>query len=142
MVHICNFCPGKVFKKNVLLMFHKFGDDITVYVRYDGISENYSCRSFRFEGCKFFDSYLGLDTFTVFSLTCRATDRIFVLITLVFLTIYFFILYYFKTVEGCKVVKIFIARCFEFCNFFWCDEFFSLITIVNTFILEIFVTIF
>ena len=58
MVHICNFYPGKVFNNNLFLMFHRFGNDITVYVLYDGISKNYSCRSFRFGGCRFFGSYL------------------------------------------------------------------------------------
>ena len=38
MVHICNFCPGKVFNNNVFLMFHRFGDDITVYVLYPRIT--------------------------------------------------------------------------------------------------------
>ena len=44
MVHICNFCLGKVFHNNVFLMFSRFGDDITIYVLYDGISDNCSCR--------------------------------------------------------------------------------------------------
>ena len=44
MVHICNFCLGKVFDNNVFLMFSRFGDDITIYVLYDGISDNCSCR--------------------------------------------------------------------------------------------------
>ena len=68
-----------------------------------------------------------------YRLTSRVTDRILVFIMLVFFIIYFFILYYFKMVEGSKVAKIFIVWCFESRRFFWCDEFFSLITIVFLF---------
>ena len=91
MIHICNFCPRKVFDSNMFLMFNRFGDNTTVYVFYDGISENYSCRSFRFWGCIFFDNYLGLDTTTILRLTCRATNQILVFIMLVFFIIYLFI---------------------------------------------------
>ena len=40
MVHTYNFGPKKDFDNNVFLMFHRFGDNITGYVFYDGFSEN------------------------------------------------------------------------------------------------------
>ena len=111
---LCNgshlhFFHGKAFDNNVFLTFHRFGDDITVYVFYDGIYENCGGRRFWFGECRFFDNYLGLDTVSILRLPCRVTDRILVFIMLVFFIIYFFILQYFKTVEGCRVVKIFIV---------------------------------
>ena len=91
MVHICNFCPKKVFHNNVFLMFHRFGDNSTIYVLYGEISENYRCRRFRFWRGKFCDNDLGLDTILILRLICRATDRIFLFIILVFCFIYFFL---------------------------------------------------
>ena len=88
MIHICSFCARKGFDSNAFLMFHRFGDDITVYVLPAGFSENYKCRSFRFGGCNFFDNYLGLHTITILRLTWRVTNQILLFIMLVSFIIY------------------------------------------------------
>ena len=111
MVHICNFCPRKVFDKNVVLMFHRSGDDITIYVPYNGISENYSCRSFRFGGYRIFDNYLGLDTITILRLTCRVTDRILVFIILVSSSIL-------KQLRDAKLLRSSLSHILSFTVFF------------------------
>ena len=91
MVPICNFCPRNKFDNNVFLMFHRFGDNITVYILYDGISENCSCMSFRFWRCRSSGNDLGLDTIAILRMICRATDQILPFIILFFFFIFFFL---------------------------------------------------
>ena len=85
MVHI-----WKVFDNNVFLIFHRFGDNITLHVLYYEISKNCSYRSSRFWGCRFFDNNLRLDRITILKLTCRVADQILGFIMLVFFIIYLY----------------------------------------------------
>ena len=86
MVRICNICLRKMFDTNTFLVFHRFGDIITVYALYNRISKIYNCKRFRFGGCRFFGNYSGLGTIIILSLTCRVTDKILVFIRLVSLS--------------------------------------------------------
>ena len=86
MVRICNICLRKMFDTNAFLVFHRFGDIITVYALYNRISKIYNCKRFRFGGCRFFGNYSGLGTIIILSLTCRVTDKILVFIRLVSLS--------------------------------------------------------
>ena len=135
MVHIWNFGLRKVFHNNVFFMFHRFVDNITAYVLYDGISKNYSCRSFRFWGCRSFVNGLGLETITILRMICNVTNQILLLIMLFSFSSISFSSTTLKRLNGTRLFRSLLSNVLSFAGIFRAPNFSILLLSFIVFIL-------
>ena len=124
MVHICNFCPRNVFKYNLFLIFHRSGDNNTVYVLCNGIFESYSCWKLRFWRRRFFGNDLGLNMITVLRLIFKLNWSNPLVHNVIFLFhLFFYSSSTLKWLSDKKLLRFLLSEVLTFAGFFGVTNF-------------------